>query len=76
MLFGARNLLGTADGNELRVTMRNVIGSGPRANTYGDAASNLGTGNRLIIAGNTNAFSRTNEAILPMPDAQFFAAGR
>ena len=76
MLFGARNLLGTADGNELRVTMRNVIGSGPRANTYGDAASNLGTGNRLIITGNTNAFSRTNEAILPMPDAQFFAAGR
>jgi hypothetical protein len=25
-----------ADGNELRVTMHNVIGSGSRANTYGD----------------------------------------
>ncbi|HYN09706.1 MAG TPA: hypothetical protein VES67_20155 [Vicinamibacterales bacterium] len=75
-LFGARNLAGRADGNELRVTMHNVIGSGPRANTYGDAASNLGTGNRLIITGNLNAFSHTNEAILPMPGAQFFTAGR
>jgi len=76
MLFGARNLLGTNNDNELRVTMRHVIGSGPRANTYGDAASNLGTGNRLIIAGNLNAFSRTNEAILPMPGEDFFAGGR
>ena len=77
LLFGAGNLAGMADGsNELRVTMHNVIGSGPRANTYGDAGSNLGTGNRLIITGNLNAFSRTNEAILPMPDAIFFTAGR
>jgi hypothetical protein len=75
-LFGARNLLGTANGNELRVTMHNVVGSGPRTNTYGDAASNLGIGNRLIITGNLNAFSRTNEAILPMPGEQFFTAGR
>ena len=75
-LFGARNLAGSADGNELRVTMHNVTGSGPRANTYGDAASNLGSGNRLIITGNLNAFSRTNEAILPLPGAQFFTAGR
>ena len=75
-LLGARNGMGLADGNELRVTMHNVIGSGPRANTYRDAVSNLGTGNRLIIAGNLNAFSRTNEAILPLPGAQFFTAGR
>ncbi len=75
-LFGARNLMGMANGNELRVTMHNVIGSGPRANTYVDANSNLGTGNRLIITGNLNAFSHTNEAILPMPGAQFFTAGR
>ena len=75
-LFGARNLVGIVDRCELRVTMRNVTGSGPRANTYGDAASNLGTGNRLIITGNLNAFSRTNDAILPMPAAQFFTAGR
>ena len=58
------------------MTIRNVTGSGQRANTYGDASSNLGTGNRLVITGNLNAFSRTNEAILPMPDAQFFTAGR
>jgi hypothetical protein len=76
MLFGARNLLGIANGNELRVTMHHVTGSGPRANTYGDAASNLGTGNRLIIHGNLNAFSRTNEAILPMPGEDFFTGGR
>ena len=75
-LSGARNLAGTADGNELRVTMHNVIGSGPRANLYSDATPNLGVGNRLIITGNLNAFSRTNEAISPMPGAQFFTAGR
>ena len=62
--------------NELRVTMHNVIGSGPRTNTYGDMTGNLGIGNRLIITGNLNAFSHTNEAILPMPGAQFFTAGR
>ena len=35
-LLGAGNPAGTADGNVLRVTMHNVIGSGPRANTYRD----------------------------------------
>lgn len=64
------------DGNELRVTMRNVVGSGPGANLYSDATPNLGVGNRLTITGNLNAFSRTNENILPMPGAQFFTAGR
>ena len=54
--------------------MHNVIGSGPRANTYGDTSSNLGIGNRLIITGNLNAFSHTNQAILPMPGEQFFTA--
>ena len=61
---------------ELRVTMHNVIGSGPRTNTYVDANSNLGIGNRLIISGSLNAFSHTNQAILPMPGEQFFTAGR
>jgi hypothetical protein len=75
-LYGARNLAGPADSNELRVTMWRVTGSGPRANDYGDAASNLGTGNRLIITGNLDLFSRTNEAILPLPGEQFFTAGR
>jgi hypothetical protein len=75
-LFGARNATGMSVDNELRVTMRNVTGSGPRANTYGDMSGNLGIGNRLIITGNLNAFSQTNQAILPMPGEQFFTAGR
>jgi hypothetical protein len=57
--------------------MRNVVGSGPRANTYRDAAnSTLGSGNRLIISGSLMAFSQTNQAILPMPGAIFFTAGQ
>jgi hypothetical protein len=75
-LFGAGNLAGTVDGNELRVTMHNAIGSGPRTNTYQEMSGTLGTGNRLIITGNFHAFSQTNQAILPMPGAQFFTAGR
>ena len=75
-LFGARNVMGVVNDCELRVTMHNVTGSGPRANTYVDMNSNLGSGNRLIITGNLMAFIHTNEAILPMPDAQFFTAGR
>ena len=75
-LSGSRNLAGTTEGNELRVTMHHVIGSGPRTNTYADMTGNLGFGNRLIITGNVKAFSRTNEAILPAPGAQFFTAGR
>jgi hypothetical protein len=75
-LLGARNLAGAADGNELRLTLHNVIGSGPRTNTYGDMSGNLGIGNRLVITGSLNAFSHTNEAILPLPGAQFFTSGR
>ena len=36
--------MGMVDDNELRVTMHNVIGSGPRANTYGDM--NVESGHR------------------------------
>jgi hypothetical protein len=75
-LLGAGNLAGRVDDCELRVTMRNVVGSGPLTNTYRDANSNLGIGNRLIISGSLNAFSQTNQAILPMPGEQFFTAGR
>jgi hypothetical protein len=68
------------DGNELRLTMRHVIGSGPRTNDYANSAAlgvpALGVGNRLLIAGSLMAFSRTNEAISPMPDGQFFTAER
>jgi hypothetical protein len=70
--------MAAGDFNELRVTMRNVTGSGPRANVYTDALPNpdLGTGNRLVFTGNPNAFSRTNQNILPMPGEQFFTGGR
>jgi hypothetical protein len=74
-LFGARNLAGPADGSELRVTMRDVTGSGPRTNTYGDMTGSLGVGNRLIITGNPNAFSQTNQDISPMPGDEFFTGG-
>ena len=75
-LFGARNVMGVVNDCELRVTMHHVTGSGQTANTYVDMNGTLGTGNRLIITGNLNAFSHTNQAILPMPGAQFFTAGR
>jgi hypothetical protein len=68
--------MAAGNGNELRATIRNVTGSGPRANIYEESSGNVGTGNRLVITGSLNAFSRTNEAILPMPGAQFFTAGR
>ena len=75
-LFGARNLVGMVDDNELRVTMRNVIGSGPRTNTYGDTNVESGHWKPADYHWNLNAFSHTNEAILPMPGEQFFTAGR
>ena len=70
--------MAAGDGNELRVTMRNVTGSGPRANVYTDALPDpdLGVGNRLLVTGSPWLFSRTNDAILPMPGKEFFTAGR
>jgi hypothetical protein len=74
-LFAARSIpvgMAAGDGNELRVTMRNVTGSGPRTNTYGDFTQSPGIGNRFLITGNPNAFSRTNQDISPMPGDEFF----
>jgi hypothetical protein len=55
-------------------------------NSYGDAfttsstgtgiGTNLGTGNRLVITGSPNAFSRTNPRIRPMPSVRFFPNSR
>jgi hypothetical protein len=76
LLYGARSNIAAmpvGDNNDLRVTMRGVIGSGSRTNEYADALPNLGIGNRLVINGNLTAFSRTNEAILPRPGEQFFS---
>jgi len=72
--------MAAGDGNELRVTIRQVTGSGPRTNDYVDSTAlgvpAPGVGNRLLIAGSVMAFSSTNEAISPMPDARFFTAER
>jgi hypothetical protein len=80
LLFRGGNSLvaGMSPGNfnELRVTMRNVTGSGSRTNSYINSTANPGIGNRLSIVGSLNAFSRTNQNIVPAPDAQFFTAGR
>ena len=79
LFYGARsNIAGmpVGDDNELRVTMRNVIGSGSRTNEYADALPNLGIGNRLVISGSLMAFSRTNQAILPKPGDHHFTSQR
>jgi len=77
--YGARSSIAgmpVGDGNELRVTMRHVIGSGSRTNEYADALPNLGMGNRLVFSGSLTAFSHTNQAILPKPLAHHFTAER
>jgi hypothetical protein len=79
LFYGARSSIAgmpVGDGNELRVTMRNVIGSGSRTNEYADALPNLGIGNRLVISGSVMAFGRTNQAILPRPDDHHFTSQR
>ena len=77
-LFGATTFVdgvSAGDGNSVRVVLRQSKGSGPRANVYAHSAGDLGTGNRLEIAGSATAFDQTNEAIDPAPPAEFFEAG-
>jgi hypothetical protein len=81
-LSGATSLAGDSPGddNTLRALVRQGTGSGPRANQYADSRTptmgNLGTGNRLEIIGNANAFDRTNSGFLPAPPPEFFTAQR
>src|SRR6266542_1681157 len=81
-LSGALSLAGGAPGddNTLRVLVRQATGSGPRANQYADSRTpsmgNLGTGNRLEIIGNANAFDQTNNGFVPSPPAEFFTVRR
>jgi hypothetical protein len=78
-LFGAQSAIaGVSPGDDstLHLVVHQAIGSGPRANAYADSLGNLGTGNRLEIVGNANAFAQTNDAIVPPPPANFFTAGR
>ena len=64
------------DENTLRVLVRQATGGGPRSNQYADSSTrsmgNLGTGNRLEIIGNANAFDLTNNDFVPSPPAEFF----
>jgi hypothetical protein len=73
--------LAPGDDNRLHAVIRGVTGSGLRFNNYANAAGpsselppgSAGTGNRLDIAGNVDAFSRTNYLIDPVPPRIFFA---
>ena len=72
------------DGNTLRALFRNVTGSGARTNAYAHVlgptgpqpAALSGTGNRLEIIGNAQAFGQTNSGIAPAPPSEFYTAGR
>lgn len=72
------------DGNTLRALFRNVTGSGARANVYADVlgpngpqpAALTGTGNRLEVIGNAQAFEQTNSGIVPAPPAEFYTGSR
>jgi hypothetical protein len=79
-LYGARTLVdgaATGDGNVVRFNMRQAEGSGARDNAYAHSASpsmtNLGSGNRVEVAGDPTAFAHTNVNIVPAPSAAFFA---
>jgi hypothetical protein len=79
-LFGASSFVNvsTGDENTAHVIISQATGSGPRANQYADSRTpsmeNLGTGNRLEIIGNANAFDQTNNDFVPPPPPEFFTA--
>ena len=81
-LSGAASLVGasTGDNNTARVILFQATGSGARANRYAQSsippAGNPGTGNRLEIVGNANAFDQTNQNFIPSPPAEFFTGGQ
>ena len=80
--FAADDALFPGDGNTLRAVVRGVTGSGPRFNRYADAAGPSGplppgiqgSDNRLQIAGNPQAFARTNRQIDPAPGMEHFSS--
>jgi hypothetical protein len=77
-LNGAVSLVNvsTGDDNTLHVVVHQATGSGARVNRYAHSsippAGSPGTGNRLEIVGNANAFDQTNENFIPPPPAEFF----
>jgi photosystem II stability/assembly factor-like uncharacterized protein len=81
VLFGAQSFVDGAspgDGNTLRVSLRQAIGSGPLANLYADSRTpstgDLGTGNQLEVLGDAEDFANTNDGFDPMPPAEFFTS--
>ncbi len=80
-LSGATTMLGvsTGDDNTARVLLVQATGSGARANRYAHSSTpptgDPGTGNRLEIVGNANAFDQTNQNFVPPPPAEFFTGG-
>ncbi len=64
------------DGNTLQIVLRGATGSGARENQYAHRSTQLGTGNKLVLPGSSNAFLRTNRDINSAPPAQFFTSGR
>lgn len=81
-LSGATTLLGvaTGDDNTAHVLLVRATGSGARANRYAHSSfpptGNPGTGNRLEIVGNANAFDQINQNFIPPPPAEFFTGGQ
>jgi hypothetical protein len=71
------------DDNTLRVLIRDTTGSGLTNNRYGTTAdgigdplpANLGSGNRLELTGNQQAFGQANADIIPLPPTTFFVGG-
>lgn len=76
--------LQAGDRNRVRVLLRGVSGSGPRANQYAHASGPAGplaperggSDNTLEIVGDPGAFGRENRGIVPSPPARFFVGAR
>ena len=72
------------DSNTVRVELRGVTGSGARSNRFAHAGTHVGplsaerqgNGNRLVIVGDSRAFTRNNRGIDPAPRAAFFTRGQ
>lgn len=74
--FSFVNGMPAGDDNVLHLVLRGATGSGARSNQYVHSSTQLGSGNRLVLSGNSIAFQRTNSNISPPPPAQFFTSGR
>jgi hypothetical protein len=74
--FSSVNGMPAGDDNVLHLALVRATGSGTRNNQYAHSSTQLGTGNRLELPGNSVAFQRVNSNIRPAPPAQFFTSSR